>query len=153
MIYLHNFEVFPPKTFINCKRRIWWADSQETWVIPPYPPDASWLHKPPDMWHWKGYNITSVLFLPKMCNLSLILKTPQTTNRNWSTFYKKSALHSSKTSRGMKNRGERKNWSRLKEGKEMWELNVTHESGLALGSFFFFFFCSIKDIVETIGKL
>lgn len=35
---------------------------------------TKWHHVPPDTMHWGGYNITSVVSLPKMLNLNLTMK-------------------------------------------------------------------------------
>lgn len=32
-----------------------------------------WQHVPPNTMHWAGYNIVSVVFVPKMHNLNLII--------------------------------------------------------------------------------
>lgn len=86
---------------------------------------TSWLHMHPEVRCQRG------LFLPKMCDLNLILRERQTTNSNCGTFYKMARPWKTE---------EAKNYFRLKETKGTWQLHLRHEPRLAPKSLFLFLF-------------
>lgn len=66
----------------------------------------------PNVMLWKGHNITSLIFLPKMHNLNLIMREiPK--NPDWGTFYKITDQYSSKLSKSWKTG---KNWGNVTLG-------------------------------------
>lgn len=85
-------------------------------------------HMPPDITH-QGHNITSAVFLPKTCNLYLTTKKPQI-NTNRGKLCKTNGLHSSKMLSSQKMMKKKRNCFRLKESKEIEQLNAVCDNGL-----------------------
>lgn len=57
--------------------------------------EENWHHTAPDVAPWQGHNITCVVFLLKMYNLTRVMGKQQT-NLNWEKFYKTMSLCFSK---------------------------------------------------------
>lgn len=143
--YWHSLQVSPHKTLINYRRK-----NNNFTVEKPGSHhlhhmikvnitrnEANRHHVPPERIHGE-HNIPSLTFLPKMQNLNLIMREHQT-NPNWGRSTKCPML--SKYVSNMK----QKDWRfRLKEIKETWQMNRTHNLD---------FLFPIKGIIGATGKI
>jgi hypothetical protein len=98
-------------------------------------------HVPPDRIHWEEHSIPSLAFLPTMPNLDLIKREHQT-DLSWGKSTKCPKLFTNVSV--MKQQDRPKNCFRLKETRETWQRNLTHNR---------VFSPPIKNIPRTTGKL